>query len=211
MEQAPCPDRIIDDVGSAFLLGGVGHGLISMISGMRNSPKGMKFYGGIQTVALKAPVTGGAFAVWGGLFATFDCGLASVRRTEDSWNAIFAGGLTGGVLAMRAGAVPAAKGFAVGFALLGLIETCLPLMTKMMSGQPEHGLLEQVDKVEERKVSKRKLEFKKSDLSDEGSMLGRKSEAEMFGDGEKGSFLALRKAMSSSEFIFNAGEVQSKL
>lgn len=43
----------------------------------------------------------GNFAVWGGLFSVFDCTLARVRRTEDAWNAIISGALTGGLLAMR--------------------------------------------------------------------------------------------------------------
>lgn len=43
----------------------------------------------------------GNFAVWGGLFTIFDCSLAHIRRTEDAWNAIAAGAITGGLLAAR--------------------------------------------------------------------------------------------------------------
>ncbi len=101
MEQSPCPHRIIDDFGSAYLLGAVGSGAFHMIKGVRNSPKGFKFQGGIQNTALRAPTTGGAFALWGGMFATYDCSLAYIRRKEDSWNAMIAGGLTNSTLALR--------------------------------------------------------------------------------------------------------------
>jgi len=40
-------------------------------------------------------VLGGNFGVWGGLFSTFDCAVKGVRKKEDPWNAIIAGGFTG--------------------------------------------------------------------------------------------------------------------
>ena len=43
----------------------------------------------------------GQFAVWGGLFSTFDCALVALRQREDPWNAIASGALTGGILAAR--------------------------------------------------------------------------------------------------------------
>ena len=43
----------------------------------------------------------GNFAVWGGLFSTFDCMLLGIRRKEDPWNAIGSGAITGAVLAAR--------------------------------------------------------------------------------------------------------------
>ena len=45
----------------------------------------------------------GSFAVWGGLFSTFDCTLIAVRGKEDPWNSIASGAITGGVLAARTG------------------------------------------------------------------------------------------------------------
>jgi import inner membrane translocase subunit TIM17 len=53
---------------------------------------------------MRSPIIGGNFGVWGGLFSVFDCSLAYYRGVEDPWNAIMAGGLTGGLLAARAGA-----------------------------------------------------------------------------------------------------------
>ena len=43
----------------------------------------------------------GNFAVWGGMFSTFDCCLMAVRGKEDPWNSIGSGALTGAVLMIR--------------------------------------------------------------------------------------------------------------
>ena len=52
-------------------------------------------------VKARAPVTGGNFGVWGGMFSTFDCAVKGWRQKEDMWNAIISGFLTGGCLAAR--------------------------------------------------------------------------------------------------------------
>lgn len=61
---------------------------------------------------------GGSFAVWGGLFASFDCTLMYVRQREDHWNAIAAGALTGGVLSARMGANAAFRSAVMGGVIL---------------------------------------------------------------------------------------------
>lgn len=43
----------------------------------------------------------GNFAVWGGLFSTFDCCLMGLRGKEDPFNSIGSGAITGAVLAAR--------------------------------------------------------------------------------------------------------------
>lgn len=78
--------------------------------------------GAVSAMKARAPVLGGNFAVWGGLFSTFDCGLKGIRQKEDPWNSIISGGLTGGVLAARGGVKAAAVSAVVGGALLALIE-----------------------------------------------------------------------------------------
>ena len=103
-ERDPCPFRIYEDVGSAFLLGSLGGGVWHFFKGWRNSPRHARFAGALTAVRMRAPVLGGNFAVWGGLFSAFDCSLTAIRETEDAWNAIISGGLTGGLLAVRAGA-----------------------------------------------------------------------------------------------------------
>ena len=123
----PCPYRIVDDVGGAFAMGAVGGSIWHSIKGFRNSPvrarargarstsfslafdpvhsapaqRGDQFRGAIDLCKARAPVVGGNFAVWGGLFACFDCTLTAVRHKEDPWNSILAGAATGGTLAVR--------------------------------------------------------------------------------------------------------------
>mmetsp|Transcript_22336 Transcript_22336/g.72009 ORF Transcript_22336/g.72009 Transcript_22336/m.72009 type:complete len:195 (+) Transcript_22336:104-688(+) len=129
----PCPYRILDDIGGAYAMGAIGGSVWHFVKGWRNSPSGASFHGAIEQLTVRAPIVGGNFAVWGGLFAVFDCTLATVRRKEDPWNSILAGAATGGLLAARAGPKAAAKNAAVGGVLLALIEGFGILMTKMMA------------------------------------------------------------------------------
>lgn len=71
------------------------------IKGARNSPKGDRLLGSISAIKARAPVVGGNFGVWGGLFSTFDCAVKGYRQKEDPYNAIISGFLTGGTLAVR--------------------------------------------------------------------------------------------------------------
>jgi len=133
----PCPDRILDDLGGAFAMGAVGGSVYHFLRGSYNSPRGGRFVGGIQTMHLKAPKTGGGFAVWGGLFSTFDCAMVYVRQKEDPWNSIFAGAATGGFLQMRQGLGASAKSAAFGGVLLALIEGAGIMLQKVMTPTPQ--------------------------------------------------------------------------
>lgn len=83
---------------------------------------------------MRAPVLGGNFGVWGGLFSSFDCAIKGLRHKEDPWNAIGAGFLTGGSLAIRGG-FKAARNGAIGCAvLLAVIEGVGIGFQKMMAG-----------------------------------------------------------------------------
>jgi import inner membrane translocase subunit TIM17 len=63
--------------------GAVWHG----IKGFRNSPYGERRIGAHTAIKARAPVLGGNFGVWGGLFSTFDCAMKGMRKKEDPWNA----------------------------------------------------------------------------------------------------------------------------
>ena len=90
----------------------------------------------LNGVRTRAPVTGGNFAVWGGLFSIFDCSLAAIRRTEDAWNAIASGGITGAVLAARAGPKAMVRAAAIGAVILAVIEgASLFLQRRLMEWQ----------------------------------------------------------------------------
>ena len=66
-----------------------------------NALQGERLAGAISSMKARAPVTGGNFGVWGGMFSTFDCAVKGVRQKEDAWNAIISGFMTGGCLAAR--------------------------------------------------------------------------------------------------------------
>mmetsp|Transcript_27710 Transcript_27710/g.39645 ORF Transcript_27710/g.39645 Transcript_27710/m.39645 type:complete len:235 (-) Transcript_27710:1661-2365(-) len=132
-DREPCPWRIIDDVGGAFSMGAIGGGVWHLGRGSWTAPKNTKLLGGITAVQARAPVLGGQFAVWGGLFACCDCSLTAIRQKEDPWNSIISGAATGGALAARAGPRAMASSALVGGVLLALIEGMGIMFTKWMS------------------------------------------------------------------------------
>lgn len=89
-----------------------------------------------QSIRREAPKIGGSFAVWGGLFSTFDCTLVALRKKEDPWNSIAAGALTGGFLQLRTGLRSAAKSAAFGGVLLAMIEGVGILLTRVTAPPP---------------------------------------------------------------------------
>lgn len=76
---------------------------LKIFKGFRNAPIGFKrrLAGSWSAVRTRAPIIGGNFAVWGGLFSTIDCTLVHLRKKEDPWNSITSGALTGAILASR--------------------------------------------------------------------------------------------------------------
>jgi import inner membrane translocase subunit TIM17 len=143
----PCPDRILDDIGGAFSMGAVGGSAFHFKKGMKNSPKGERLMGGTQAVRLNAPRIGGSFAVWGGLFSTFDCSMVYLRQKEDPWNSIAAGAATGGFLQLRAGARSAARSAIFGGVLLGLIEGAGIMLNRMMANMAQPPPMEEIPQI----------------------------------------------------------------
>ncbi|XP_039832651.1 mitochondrial import inner membrane translocase subunit TIM17-2-like isoform X3 [Panicum virgatum] len=132
----PCPDRIIDDVGAAFGMGAVGGSAFHFLKGLYNSPSGHRLAGGATSARMLAPRLGGSFAVWGGLFSTFDCALVYAREKEDPWNSIASGAATGGLLAMRQGLLAAGRSAVFGGALLALIEGAGIMLNRVLVVPP---------------------------------------------------------------------------
>lgn len=60
--------------------------------------------------------------MWGGIFSITDCTLIATRKKDDPLNAILAGALTGGILAMRGGPSVAIKQALAGGFILAMIE-----------------------------------------------------------------------------------------
>ncbi|KAK9675869.1 hypothetical protein RND81_11G037100 [Saponaria officinalis] len=114
-------------------MGAVGGSVFHFIRGSVNSPCGKKILGGIQTMRMNAPKTGGGFAAGGGLFSTFDCGMVYIRQKEDPWNSIAAGAHTGGFLQMRQGVRAAGRSAAVGAVLFGMNEGAGIMLNRVLS------------------------------------------------------------------------------
>ncbi len=89
---------------------------------------------GLTTIKQKAPITGGNFAAWGGLFSVVDCSLAYVRQKDDPWNSIASGFFTGGLLQVRQGVGAMVGSAVVGGVVLALIEG-IGILVSRVSGQ----------------------------------------------------------------------------
>jgi len=113
-------------------MGLIGGSLFQGIKGYRNAPIGLnkRLIGSLAAIKERGPITGGHFAVWGGLFSTFDCTLVHLRGKEDPWNSIMSGALTGATLAMRQGTASVITSGVIGAVFLGLIEGMSILMTQ---------------------------------------------------------------------------------
>jgi import inner membrane translocase subunit TIM17 len=64
-----------------------------------------------------------------------DCLLIYYRQKDDPWNAVAAGFITGGILAIRGGASVAFKNAVIGGAILLLIEGVSTLVTQVAMRQ----------------------------------------------------------------------------
>jgi len=60
--------------------------------------------------------------MWGGIFSCTDCMLIAARKKDDPYNAIVAGAITGGILAIRGGLSVAFKQALAGGFILAMIE-----------------------------------------------------------------------------------------
>jgi len=118
-------------------MGCVGGGTFHIIRGSWNAPSNSRMIGALNAVTARAPILGGQFAVWGGLFACCDCSLTALRKKEDPWNSIVSGAVTGGVLAARAGPKAMASSAFFGGVILAMIEGVGIYMTKLGGPSPE--------------------------------------------------------------------------
>eukprot|EP00055_Hartaetosiga_balthica_P013725 m.71631 g.71631 ORF g.71631 m.71631 type:complete len:164 (-) comp8355_c1_seq1:429-920(-) len=131
----PCPWRIFEDAGGAFMMGAVFGSLWHGARGYRHAPRGYKMRETFSAIKLRAPALGGSFGIWGGLFATFDCTFMALRGKEDPWNPIASGFVTSGVLAARYGASTAMKSALGGGIILALIEGLTIAMNNWQTNQ----------------------------------------------------------------------------
>lgn len=167
VDREPCPYRIVDDAGGAFVFGLVGGSVWHLFGGIRNAPKGQRWVQAVSRVRARVPITGGSFAVWGVLFSCFDCTFTYLRKKEDPWNAIISGAATGGVLAARAGIKAAGRSALAGGVILAAIEglnllLMRVLMPKMEKQQLEAGIpIDTLEPPNDPLRPRSKLSFKK--------------------------------------------------
>ncbi|KAH8741445.1 mitochondrial import inner membrane translocase subunit tim17 [Cryptosporidium ryanae] len=120
----PFPYRVIEDVGGAFAMGSIGGFITNFLKGAKYSSNKMEsLSNGLLFARRSAASLGTSFAIWGGVFSSFDCLLSKVRGKEDHWNAILSGAATGGVLSIRNGLRASLKSAMAGGFLLTIIET----------------------------------------------------------------------------------------
>ena len=105
-----------------FFKGLIGGTVWNTFGGFRNAPRGQGFRQAVARVKARAPITGGSFAIWGVLFACFDCSISHLRKKEDLWNPILSGAATGGLLAARSGLKNMGKNAVIGGVILAAIE-----------------------------------------------------------------------------------------
>lgn len=116
-------------------MGGVGGAIFHFFKGFYNAPSRERLRGGLTAVKLRAPILGGSFAMWGGLFSTFDCLFLYYRQIESPSNAIMAGALTGYILAARSGFQIAWRNGIAGAIILAIIEGVNVAYTSLMIRQ----------------------------------------------------------------------------
>ncbi len=121
LREKPCPFRIVDDLGGGFSMGCLMGAAWHFMRGVYFSPKSEKFFGGVMMMKKRAPILAGSFAMWAGIYSLTECSLIWLRNTDDAYNKIISGAVTGGVLAMRAGPRIAMKNALIGGIFLGAI------------------------------------------------------------------------------------------
>ncbi|KAJ6243519.1 hypothetical protein M0813_21956 [Anaeramoeba flamelloides] len=119
--EKPLLNKIVNDLGSNFVMGALGGGMWDAIKGVRASPKGHRLMGGIHGFHDNALKSASKFANWNILFATFENVSLRVRKEDDVWNRVISGVVTGGLLASRGGPREAIKsGLVTGAFMYGM-------------------------------------------------------------------------------------------
>eukprot|EP00997_Jenningsia_sp_PLL12_P007435 NODE_4067_length_700_cov_82.883257_g3441_i0.p1 GENE.NODE_4067_length_700_cov_82.883257_g3441_i0~~NODE_4067_length_700_cov_82.883257_g3441_i0.p1 ORF type:complete len:200 (-),score=36.10 NODE_4067_length_700_cov_82.883257_g3441_i0:63-662(-) len=143
--RSPCPGRIFEDLGVGFSIGCIAGSLMYFGKGFFNAPRRQRFLGGLTHIRNRAPLLGGSFAMWGGVYTSVDCLMIYYRGKDDPYNAIVGGFVTGGVLAIRGGLNMAFKQAMMGGLILALIEGVSTAFTGMMMRQ-QYQMMEEMQR-----------------------------------------------------------------
>jgi len=134
-------------------MGCIGGCLFYFAKGFINSPSRERLRGAMIALKYRAPILGGSFAMWGGLFSSFDCWMMRQRAKDDALNAITAGAITGGVLAIRAGWKVAARNAVAGGLILAVIEGVNAGYTNLMLRQ-QMLMMQEVNKLQDERMQR---------------------------------------------------------
>ena len=89
--------------------------------------------------------------MWGGLFSTFDCAFLWYYQVDSPINAILAGTITGGILAVRSGVRLAIRNAIAGGVILGIIEGVNVGYTSIMMRE-QMKMMHEVHKLQEERM-----------------------------------------------------------
>lgn len=140
----PCPERVIDMVGFAFGAGSCGGFGLTFFRTLRDFPKGHRLSGAFRAAQSRAPQLGSTFAMWSGLFHSFDC-VVSQRHSDpqgarSSVDAAVCGFLTAGTLSLRSGPRVASMNAMVGAFCVAFIDIVSgPEILSCFEELPRHG------------------------------------------------------------------------
>jgi import inner membrane translocase subunit TIM17 len=122
MNTVPCPGRIVIDLGDGFSTGCVLGALWYFAKGSYYAVRRERIKGGLMLLRSRAPILGGSFGLWAGVFSISCCIMVRIRQKEDPINSIIAGFSTGFILAIRGGLRTACRNALIGGIFLTIIE-----------------------------------------------------------------------------------------
>lgn len=125
MNTVPCPGRIVIDLGDGFSTGCILGTIWYFGKGFYFAVRRERIKGGLMLVRSRAPILGGSFGLWAGVFSISNCVMVQIRQKEDPFNSIIAGFSTGFVLAIRGGVRTAMRNALVGGIFLTIIESLM--------------------------------------------------------------------------------------
>ena len=86
--------------------------------------------GGIRNLKKRAPMLGGNFCAWMGLFGSFQCVMLYLTKRDTHINQVVAGGLTGATINIRGGYKYALRGGMQGAVFIGVFNIMEIFMNK---------------------------------------------------------------------------------
>jgi len=74
---------LFDDFGGGFAMGCTASSIFYFFKGFYNSPKHTRFMAGFTHLRRRAPIMGGTYALWAGMFSLIDLTIYKLRGKTD--------------------------------------------------------------------------------------------------------------------------------